>query len=170
MRAISFVHFICPILANFIQRVDLSDRRGAIGVVYHPKDESVALMLNDSADSINRTLTYSQRLSIDIISIKTNSAKDLLLIENLRRMSCAIVIFDLSFGDHYTFAFAEVLNIPLLSFKPVLQDLSNEFFYSALPSYETFAGAIVDVLAFYIGKEKTPREQVAILFEGSTIY
>ena len=31
MRAISFVHFLCPILANFIQRVDLSDRRGAIG-------------------------------------------------------------------------------------------------------------------------------------------
>ena len=52
------------------------------GVVYHPKDESIALMLNDSVDSINRTLTYSQRLSIDIISIKANSAKDLLLIGN----------------------------------------------------------------------------------------
>ena len=80
-------------------------------------------------------------------------------------MSCAIVIFDLSFGDHYTFAFAEVLNIPLLSFKPVIQDLSNEFFYSALPSYETYARAIVDVLEFCIS---TPREQVAILFEGNS--
>lgn len=92
----------------------------------------------------------------------------LLLIENLRRMSCAIVIFDLSFGDHYTFAFAEVLNVPLLSFKPVIQDLSNEFFYSALPSYETYARAIVDLLKFCIGKENTPREKVAILFEGSS--
>ena len=52
------------------------------GVLYHPKDESMALMLNDSAASINRTLTFSQRLSIDIISIKANSAKDLLLIGN----------------------------------------------------------------------------------------
>lgn len=82
-------------------------------------------------------------------------------------MSCAIVIFDLSFGDHYSFAFAEVLSIPLLSFKPVKQDLSNEFFYSALPSYKTYARAIVDVLDFCIGKESTPREQVAILFEGN---
>ena len=89
--------------------------------------------------------------------------------ENLRKMSCVIVIFDLSFGDHYTFAFAEVLNIPLLSFKPVIQDLSNEFFYSALPSYETYARAIVDVLDFCIGKESTPSEQVAILFEGNRI-
>lgn len=31
MRAITFIHFICPVLANFIQRVDLSDHRGAIG-------------------------------------------------------------------------------------------------------------------------------------------
>ena len=83
-------------------------------------------------------------------------------------MSCAIVIFDLSFGDHYTFALAEVLNIPLLSFKPIVQDLSNEFFYSALPSYETYARAIVDVLGFCIGKEDTPREQVAIVFEGNS--
>ena len=83
-------------------------------------------------------------------------------------MSCAIVIFDLSFGDHYTFAFAEVLNIPLLSFQPVIQDLSNEFFYSALPSYETYARAIVDVLDFCIGQKNTPREKVAILFEGNS--
>ena len=83
-------------------------------------------------------------------------------------MSCAIVIFDLSFGDHYTFALAEVLNIPLFSFKPIIQDLSNEFFYSALPSYETYARAIVDVLGFCIGKEDTPREQVAIVFEGNS--
>ncbi|XP_078361238.1 glutamate receptor 2-like [Oculina patagonica] len=165
MRAITVILQVCLILGNFIQRVDLSDRHGAIGVVYHPKDESIAIMLNASADSINRTLTYSHRLSIDIISIKANSAKDLLIIENLRKMSCAIVIFDLSFGDHYSFAFAEVLSIPLLSFKPVVQDLANEYFYSALPSYETYARAIVDVLDFCIGKESTPREQVAILFE-----
>ena len=83
-------------------------------------------------------------------------------------MGCAIAIFDLSFGDHYSLAFAEVLTIPLLSFKPVLQDyLSSEFFYSALPSYETYARAMVDVLDFCIGKESTPREQVAILFEGN---
>ena len=56
------------------------------GVVYHPKDESIAIMLNASADSINRTLTYSHRLSIDIISIKTNSAKDLLTIGNYEFM------------------------------------------------------------------------------------
>ena len=52
------------------------------GVVYHPKDESIALMLNDSAASINRTLIYTRRLSIYIISIKANSSKDLLLIGN----------------------------------------------------------------------------------------
>ena len=79
-------------------------------------------------------------------------------------MSCAIAIFDLSFADHPSFAFAEVLTIPLLSFKPVLQDLSNEFVYSALPSYETYARAIVDLLVYTVGEN--PREEVAILFEG----
>ena len=88
-------------------------------------------------------------------------------LENLRKIACAIAIFDLSFGDHYTFAFAEVLSVPLFSFKHVLQDLSNDFFYSALPSYETYARAIVDVLEFCIGKKSTKRKQVAILFEGN---
>lgn len=91
-----------------------------------------------------------------------------MFVGNLKNLSCAIVIFDLSFGDHYTFALAEVLHIPLLSFKPVIQDLSNEFFYSALPSYETYARAFVDVLDFCIGKEDTPRERVAIVFEGKS--
>jgi len=50
------------------------------GVVYHPKDESIALMLNNSAAFINTTLLKSRSLSIDIISIKADSAKDLLLI------------------------------------------------------------------------------------------
>ena len=81
-------------------------------------------------------------------------------------MSCAIAIFDLSFGDHYSLAFAEVLTIPLLSFKPVLQDFSSDFFYSALPSYEMYSCAMVDLLDFCIGKESTPREKVAIVFEG----
>ena len=31
MRVITFIHCICPVLANFIQGVDLSDRQGKIG-------------------------------------------------------------------------------------------------------------------------------------------
>lgn len=81
-------------------------------------------------------------------------------------MSCAIAMFDLSFGDHHSFAFAEVLSVPLMAFKPILQDLSNEFVYSALPSYNMYAHAIVDVIEFSIGSDRTPREQVAIVFEG----
>ena len=84
-------------------------------------------------------------------------------------MSCAIAIFDLSFGDHHSFAFAEVLSIPLFTFKRILQDLSNEFVYSALPSYEMFARAIVDVIEFSIGSDRTSREPVAIVFEGKVM-
>ena len=80
-------------------------------------------------------------------------------------MSCAIAIFDLSFGDHHSFSFAEVLGIPLFSFKPILQDLSNRFVYSVLPSYDMYARAIIDVILFTVG-EDSPREQVAIVFEG----
>ena len=86
--------------------------------------------------------------------------------DNLKNMSCAIAIFDLSFGDHHSFSFAEVLGIPLFTFKPILQDLSNQYVYSALPSYEVYARAIIDVIVFTIGKDRTPREQVAIVFEG----
>ena len=80
-------------------------------------------------------------------------------------MSCAIAIFDLSFGDHHSFSFAEVLGIPLFSFTPILRDLSNRFVYSALPSYDMYARAIIDVIVFTVG-EDSPREQVAIVFEG----
>ena len=88
------------------------------------------------------------------------------LSDKLKNMSCAIAIFDLSFADHHSFAFAEVLRIPLFSFKPIVQDLSNAFVYSALPSYEVYARAIVDVIEFTIGADRTPREEVAIVFEG----
>ena len=86
--------------------------------------------------------------------------------DKLKEMACAIVIFDLSFGDHHSFALSEVLNIPLLTLKPISGDSPHEFVYSVLPSYDTFARAIVDVIEFSISPDRTPMEQVAIVAEG----
>lgn len=86
--------------------------------------------------------------------------------ENLEEMACAIAIFDLSFGDHHSFALSEVLNIPLFTLKPISGDSPYEFAYSVLPSSDTFARAIVDIIEFSIGSDRTPAEQLAIVAEG----
>lgn len=171
MRAIqAFLCSVCLVLTDFIQRVDLTQEdKPSIGAVYHPRDGSIAKMLEEVINKSTCQRNFDSKsndVCIDVILIEINSAKDLLIYENLKKMSCAIAIFDLSFGDHYSLAFAEVLTIPLLSFKPVLQDFSSDFFYSALPSYEMYSRAMVDLLDFCIGKESTPREKVAIVFEA----
>ena len=77
-----------------------------------------------------------------------------------------MAIFDLSFGDHASFAFAELLGIPLMSFQPIVRDLTLGFPYDARPSYEVYARAIVDVLIFCVGTQNEVKKHVAVLFEG----
>ena len=86
--------------------------------------------------------------------------------DNLEKIACAIAIFDLSFGDHHSFALSDVLNIPLFTLKPISGDSPYEFAYSVLPSYDTFARAIVDIIDFSIGSDRTPTEQLTIVAEG----
>ena len=46
MRAITFIHCMLPVLANFMQRVDLSDSRGTIGKEIKQKNRFLSLKRN----------------------------------------------------------------------------------------------------------------------------
>ncbi|XP_068679093.1 glutamate receptor 4-like [Montipora foliosa] len=154
---------------NVIHGLEATRSTTSMGVIYHPEDEDLAEFLRSRITFINNTLYFRSDPrnlpSLEVISIESTSSKDALKKENLEKMSCAVVIFDLSFGDHHSFALTEVLNIPLLTFKAISSDSPHEFVYSGLPSFDTYARAIVDVIEFSIGSDRTPKEQVAIVAE-----
>ncbi|XP_074637316.1 glutamate receptor 4-like isoform X1 [Acropora palmata] len=134
----------------------------SIGVISHPDDEVLAKTLNERLYDIAFKRPQSH---LNVISINATSSKDSLKKDNLEKIACAIAIFDLSFGDHHSFALSDVLNIPLFTLKPISGDSPYEFAYSVLPSYDTFARAIVDIIDFSIGSDRTPTEQLTIVAE-----
>lgn len=79
-------------------------------------------------------------------------------LENLEKMFCVVVIFDLLFGDYYFFVFIEVLNIFLLIFKVILWDLLYEFVYFGFFFFDMYVCVIVDVIEFFIDLDRILKE------------